>query len=372
MAHKKIFKVSTSIFNKEYIVLVLILFLLPANTFGFPETIRHGYLSCATCHYSPTGSGLLTAYGKTMSQELYNSFKNNKNEIPLEEEPPWWQVGAQFRMMQLLTDTPSIQRARLFPMQTEVMAALSKQKLSIVFSEALWRPIDAENKRLKLYNRNLYGTYQFNDNWILRIGKFKMGYGLGLPDHTVLTQQGLGWSFFHETNNGELMFNTDNVVIVATLISPSRLIVSDNVIKGYAVSFDQLLKSKNKLGFNVGRFWRDGVEEFQQNIHAIVSLTDYSFIQSELGLRQIRDKNKSDPSAFLIRYSFVPDSSLRPYLQFEQGFESFIRKTNANNYYLGTEWFPINYFDLQLYLGLEKQAGDEDKKVVNLQGHFYF
>jgi hypothetical protein len=44
--------------------------LLPAQALAYPTMIRHGYSSCAACHVDPTGSGLLTEYGRAQFDVL--------------------------------------------------------------------------------------------------------------------------------------------------------------------------------------------------------------------------------------------------------------------------------------------------------------
>lgn len=356
------------LFNKWFCTVLF----FSINCFSFPETVRHGYLSCVSCHYSPTGSGLLTYYGKSISQELYSSMSNSKQNSFMDEEPPWWRVGAQLRLMQLFTDTPSMQKARFFPMQTEVMAAFSKNKFTLVGSQSYWRTIDSGSKELKPYLRNLYGIYKYDDLWSLRIGKFRVGYGLGLPDHTTLTNQGMGWSYFHETQNAELILNNDNLVLATTIILPSHLMASDEEFKGYSLGIDQMIDSKNKIGINLGRFFRDDILELQQNIHTIISLSERTYVQGEWGFRQDHGSIKSNMSSMLIRLSQEWRWGVRPYLQVEQEFESLIANSIAQNVFLGLEWYAINFFNLQFYLGVEKRKNEDDKKLMNLQGHFYF
>lgn len=359
-------------FNTLAFIIFTFLFGISLRVMSFPETVRHGYLSCSSCHYSPNGGGLLTPYGKTIAKELYSISKTKEAEGTLEEETPWWQVGAQFRVMQLLTDSHSVQRARLFPMQSEVMGAVTKQNLSIVASLAAWRHIDAEKEKLKAYTRNFYLLYQWNENWLIRLGKFKANYGLGLPDHTVLTQQEMGWSFFNESNNGEVNYISEDNVFQLVAIYPTRLLVSEESFKGQIFTYDRLINSKHKIGFNIAHLWKDDIEEFQQNIHSVVSLSEKSYLQWELSYRNIKDQSQQPRSSLLARYSQELSLGWRPYVQIEHGVLETIHDVWAQKYYLGTQWFPANYFDLQFYIGVEKQTTFEDNKVVSLQGHFYF
>lgn len=47
-----------------------------------PWMIREGYTGCATCHADPSGSGLLTAYGRAQSELLLSTFPTSRGEEP--------------------------------------------------------------------------------------------------------------------------------------------------------------------------------------------------------------------------------------------------------------------------------------------------
>ena len=84
---------------QSLIVLMGLVLMLSPKAEAFPETVRLGYLSCATCHISPSGRGILTPYGKTLSHELYSFKKTQNDQESLEAEAPWWQIGGRFRLM---------------------------------------------------------------------------------------------------------------------------------------------------------------------------------------------------------------------------------------------------------------------------------
>ncbi len=50
--------------------LLLAPFAAPGIAAGEPLALAKQYARCSTCHYSPTGGGLLTPYGRALSQEL--------------------------------------------------------------------------------------------------------------------------------------------------------------------------------------------------------------------------------------------------------------------------------------------------------------
>ncbi len=354
------------------IFVLLIFCITPHFSFAFSETARHGYLSCSTCHYSTSGRGLLTPYGKTLSNELYSYWKTENENESLESETPWWRVGGQARLLQFVQDSKSIQKARFFPMQAEVEGAIDKEAWAVVASAGAWRSIDSADKSLEAYSRNHYLLLRPSENWAIRYGHFRISHGLGLPDHTTLTNQGLGWTHSHETYNLELSYLDENNVIQGTWITPSELLVTEEMIHGGSINIQRLLFSNSKVGFNVSRFVKAGISESQVNLHTVVNLTEASFVQAELAQRTILSTPQINQQALFARYSYQLPFGVRPLLQVESAVLNKSSNLKAEHYYVGSEWFPMQNFDLLVLLGQESQTGIENNRVFTAVGHFYY
>lgn len=347
--------------------------LFPFLSFGFPETSRHGYISCSACHYSPSGRGLLTPYGKTISKELYSAFRGSEaSSDELADQKPLWQIGGQFRLLQFFSQTATLEKARFFPMQSEIEGAIDTDTWAAVASIGAWKPVDATDSRFRSYFRNHYLMYRPNEQFIVRLGHFRISHGLGLPDHTILTYQSLGWTHSHETYNAELTYLNDDLVLHSSLITPSKLLVTDETIQGASVTVEKSINSKHKVGGNLSQFNRNGFNEQQINLHGIGSISDESFLQLELGLREIQHKVPSQQLAFFSRYSYEFARRWRPFVQWEMATLNQNGKDTTKRNTLGVEWFPINYFDLYLTVAQESSSHLEQKQLLNLLGHFYF
>ena len=63
--------------QKNYFWFVLsigVWFIESRPSHAFPEMVRHGYANCITCHISPDGGGVLTAYGRSLSREVLSTW----------------------------------------------------------------------------------------------------------------------------------------------------------------------------------------------------------------------------------------------------------------------------------------------------------
>jgi hypothetical protein len=356
-------------------VLVRILFfgLFSSVGLSFPDSARHGYLSCSTCHFSPSGRGLLTPYGKTLAHELYSVWKTeNKNES-LNSQTPWWHLGAQLRLLQFVHDSKSIQKARFFPMQAEVEGALEHEKISLVTSVSTWRPLETPDKKLRSYSPNHYLLFRPTENWMVRLGHFRMSHGLGLPDHSALILEGLGWTHSHETYNLEASYLDEDNVWQATWIAPSKILATDETFSGTSIAIERLFSSKHRGGLNFSSFKRNEINESQINLHGVASITEKTYLQTEVGHRLVDLKSKRlQHTAFWGRFSHIAPLGFRPFLQWEKASFQELGRSSAERYYVGTEWFPMVHIDLMVFAGKEFQTFQEARTVFMAIGHVYF
>lgn len=360
---------------QSLLLLTCLVLVLSQKANAFPETVRHGYLSCATCHVSPSGRGLLTPYGKTLSHELYSFKKIQNDQDSLEAEVPWWQIGGRARVMQLIVDNPDVQKGRFFPMQTELEASIDKTIWAMGVSVGGWRPIDDSEAKLRAYMRNAYLIWRPDEVWNVRVGKFRISHGLGLPDHVILVNEALGWTHSHETSNIEVSRLAEDLVMQGYAVLPSQLLVTEEKVSGGSFNWEKLLESKHKVGFNVSRFRRSDFDDTQINAHSVVSLSEHSFLQLELAQRRVSEPVLEDQWAFFGRYSREFKYGFRPFFQWEEGLSKAVKTANtsqARRLYIGAEWFPVVHTDIMVFVGNQAESGLEDNKVFTLIGHFYF
>lgn len=163
-------------------------------SYGFPELSRHGYVSCATCHYSSSGGGLLNVYGVVQSDELLvaNSLGRTPNESPVS-------LGAKLRVIQTQTETEKVFRRQFILMQSDIEAAVTLGRFTAVGT------LGANHS--DPFSRRHYVLGKLSESVALRAGKFLPLFGLGLPDHNLEIRRGFGPE--SERYAGELSFSYD-------------------------------------------------------------------------------------------------------------------------------------------------------------------
>ena len=164
-----------------------LLFLSSGIAVGYPEVqAEHGYSSCAACHVSPSGGGVLTDYGRGFGEELSTVHQDNAGAFAygLVVPPDWFLIGGDTRYL----DYRTAKTHQDFLMQRDVEVALRPSKeLTVVASYGSYYG-DAKPE-----SRRDYVAWSPNDNVTVRVGHFIPSYGLNIEDHTAPTRASLGF-----------------------------------------------------------------------------------------------------------------------------------------------------------------------------------
>jgi len=174
--------------------------------FSFPEMIRHGYSNCITCHVSPNGGGLITSYGRALSQEVLSAWSTENESAFLwstVHSPEWLNLGGDFRAVQTRLDTPTYRAGKWVVMQADAEVALSTGEFTVL--AAIGKSHDTEPAKFadRFMSRRHFVSYHPKEELYFRAGRFQKAYGINLPDHIVSIKQGLGWNYGSETYNLE-------------------------------------------------------------------------------------------------------------------------------------------------------------------------
>ncbi len=186
------------------IVLLLTLAFMAGYAMAYPEQgVRLGYGGCNSCHVSPTGGGVLTNYGRSLSGEMATWAPWDESKILVDQVA----VGGNSRYA--LLKTPS--GTRKFVMQQDLELAL--RLAPTVWVDASYGQYGAVRERQARRNFVLWTP---TENVSLRAGRFFPAYGIMTPDHTTATRQGVGFGEGDETYNLEVSAHSALGEIVVT------------------------------------------------------------------------------------------------------------------------------------------------------------
>jgi hypothetical protein len=170
-----------------------------------PRFLSKQYTRCTTCHVSPTGGGLLSAYGRSLShRELSTtgapmpSHGDSTDPAPGEESFLWGALGDSLGDLQLGVELrPSYLRYgflgtttdRNLLMNADVLAAY-KANDWILYGQ-VGRELNAEGE-FRIDSSEYWAGYQPEEGIGVRAGRFLPAYGIRFADHTSYNRSFLG------------------------------------------------------------------------------------------------------------------------------------------------------------------------------------
>jgi hypothetical protein len=115
--------------------LTILFLVLITPTFAYVENVTNGYPNCMACHINPTGGGILTDYGRSLSSELMSTIKTKKFQDPffgLVKNGNRVKWGGHVRTIQTRFENNQIKSGSGFIMQKNIEAAVYVQEFIFV------------------------------------------------------------------------------------------------------------------------------------------------------------------------------------------------------------------------------------------------
>ena len=375
--------------------MIFLFLLLASKAQAFPEFVRHGYSNCITCHFSPTGGGILTEYGRAMSKELLSRgqfFFEKKMELPQPQEseeeqflggavklPQGLSLGGDIRALQWVQDNKTATRGGFVFMQADLEAALSDGKRIVVDGTIGRAEPQGKAKYANDYlvSRRHWisvkmGPEETPDRYQLRFGRFYPAYGINIAEHPTVTRKQLGFDQQQETYNAELAYISETWNVFATYVAGRPDNSSRPQEVGGALQVSRAVGERYRLGVNAfqssnavrtrtlaGAFAHLG---FSPTFYA---LTDFSWSKDRV--------NKSGLAEFFkLGWEFSRGVHLLATQQF--GKPSFSQSENWQEAYsLGIQYYPRVHWDFLLSVGQERStvASRDFDSVLLFLAHYY-
>jgi len=168
-----------------------------------PKFLSKQYPRCTSCHYSPTGGGLLTTYGRSLSHRELSTFgapmpshddtaaRDTTNPEPGEESFLFGAFGKSLGNLQLGIETrPSylhysslnFSDNRNLLMNADLHAAYRYKDWT--FYGQVGRELDQTDRHFKLDSSEYWIGRQPEEGFGFRAGRFLPAYGIRFADHT--------------------------------------------------------------------------------------------------------------------------------------------------------------------------------------------
>ena len=194
------------------ILVVCVFGVLAGGAAAEPMFLARSETRCTTCHYSPTGGGLLTPYGRLQSRQelsatsgdserfLWGAFGDALDPVDL---------GIDTRPTQLRVSFPGGTSSRFLLMNADVLAAVQSGGWTF-YGQVGRRPEAAGGD---VYSYEYWGGKQLSSQWAVRAGRFFPAYGIRFADHTSYNRATLGFDKYDQVFGAEVSHTTERRVI---------------------------------------------------------------------------------------------------------------------------------------------------------------
>jgi hypothetical protein len=188
---------------------------------------------CSQCHYSPSGGGLLTSWGRDESGDTISLGGDGAFLHGLISLPSFLQLGGDFRYAFLQNDvgSPAGPENAHFPMQGDLYArAAFTESLSLnvtVGARGIVRPANGttvgmlETATDRFMSREHYLMWRPSATGpYARVGRFFAPYGLRFAEHVYFVRRYTGFNLYEETYNASGGYVADDWEAHATVFAP--------------------------------------------------------------------------------------------------------------------------------------------------------
>ncbi len=356
-------------------IFLLTFLLLTSKAHAFPEMVRHNYPNCIACHESPSGGGLLTNYGRTISHSVLSTWGGEKEARPFygafdnKYTKSWLNVGGDLRALQLHTNSKTLMMGRFIRMQTGLEAAINYMNFKVV---SFFGKQEAGNM-VRGESIRHYLMYQPTDELSFRIGRFIPNFGLNIPEHTLATRKGLGFDQGTERDQMEVMWGGEKLNASASISKTVKTDLKKNQEKALSAQINYTLFDSYRVGAN---FWigkENNRSRQVYGINAVLGFTEKLYYLSEFDLQSGFDRKRGLFHFSKLGYEIVKGFHL---LGIEEYRKSDLKneKTLLNAHGLGFQWFPRPHFDFEAIWNKRRvvQQSKDYTDYAYLMMHYYF
>jgi hypothetical protein len=377
----------------------------PRDAQAYAWMIRHGYTKCDTCHTDPSGGETLNHMGRVQSETLLSTDWGGHDTVTSDakllyslDEPDHWRGGGAVRVMSLYTlknkEAPS--EFRWFPMQMDLYGGADYGFLKFGGSFGLGKirqgsqymraaQVTRTDEGYALLSRSHWVGFDLGNNWLVRLGRLNLPFGVRTSEHTLLVRQsthtdresdqqhGAAISYSGGRFRGEGMFVAGNFQIAP----------DDYRKRGFTGYLEYLLEPNLAVGIDTliltsGKDADEG--RTQRTINHAHGVTARYSPMTQLAVLGELDVLKISGRKLGYAGFATGDYELKQGLHLAATAEvaNNGRKEDAEpapgagemtyNLWLTCQWFALTHLDFRADAVLSKGGG----KVIEAQAHMYF
>lgn len=355
--------------------LALILLLLTSSqAFAFPELTRFGYNNCTACHVSPSGGGILTAYGRSLSAEVLSTFGNEKTAgvfwgaVDRDKVEEWLLLGGDLRAVQVHREDSQRKVGKFIKMQADVQAAWVRDKYGAVMTIGEW-----EDPAWRPYATSFYGFWRPRDEFTLRGGRFMPAYGLHIVDHIAYARSFLGFGLGGTRDSLEAQWTGETVTVNLT---HSKQYETNNPEVADSIQGQYFFWERFKVAAN---YWSGRATAFKRSIAGVwgvLGFTKRFYLNTEADWQE--QNNSGSVTRSFVSYNKLGYTLFKGFdlLFLSEHLHSDLKQhgTIINRHGPGVQFYPLTHFEIAGAWTKQKSealnAREEDYAWLLL--HYYF
>jgi len=242
---------------------LLAITVLATTAWAEPTFLAKQYTRCTACHYSPTGGGLLTPYGRLLShRELATTGATGEAPAAGAADDPHGeqaflygalgdtlgpvQLGLEVRPSQLRIGFPGGHQDLNLLMNLDLSGAVQKHGWTAYGTVGREPPHSAVRDGRTLPDSAFISyehwiSYQPDERFQLRVGRFLPAYGVRFADHTTYTRRYLDLDRNDQVYGLEVS-HTTGFSLVQVMVSPGKA--------------EAILHDRSRRGFSTAGRWQ--------------------------------------------------------------------------------------------------------------------
>jgi len=341
---------------KLRLLLPLGLFLIPAFAHGFAENVTHGYVNCLACHMAPGGGGVLNDYGRSLSKELMSTWGWANAEDPAfgaMKNKEWLKVGGDVRVIQTYLENSRVKQGRQFVMQQNIELAGKVGPSWLVGTFGTQEGPATVPRKNEFLSERHFLLWETSDETRVRLGKFRLNFGINDPNHTRVTKAPFGFGSNSETYNLEFSKFTETYEVFLSSALGRIDLPRDNASeRSLTGTFSHYLGSKAKVGFSALVGESAAQRRHLASVHGIFPVVENSVVKVEVNFQEATAASTPARSSHLlagyVSAGYTVAKGVLPYLFYEH-FQPDLKTSSTRQGApgLGLQWLPIPHVEIQ-------------------------
>lgn len=360
---------------KSFLSLLSLSF-LSSFSYAYPEMIRHGYVSCTTCHLSPSGGGLLTSYGKSLAKELLTFKSTKKLEESIDDEKSKnqeviekWIYGANARALLFHRDNEYESSYVTIPMQLEANGAYNTDKYAFVLGAGVagQRSGNGAEGGPAFILSNAYGLYRLNDEFNIRLGQFLPAYGLNNALHATGTRAPIGFGYKDQRPTLELSFISDNWTF---FVSQSTEKSSNHGKSATSAQGQYNITQSSKLALN---YWTESDLRELYGFWFVTPVYEHFYLSADYNIQKEK-KFETEGLFYYAKFGYEFRQGIHGYLMKDFSHrDTQLKFTKVDRYGIGVQVFPLLNWEVDAVWLKEKNlvSSQVEGDYAYIMVHYY-